>query len=195
MKSEIGALLFHSKYKFKKENSCYICIINDTRIRVFITGIGRDSTLKFAEKNCFNNASLIIKAGTCAVLGNETELLRSLIPSFVSHNDETLKLDLGNLPCYIKSKINCLTIAKGLITVDKPLTDPKKGKEYLNKNISLVDMETFHLLKKYQDFPFVPLLIGTDWADKFTLMDFLKNLKKASEILKDALLDIIDNIK
>jgi len=192
IKKEAGALLFHSKYKFKKENSCYICNFNETKIRVFITGIGREKALKFAEKNSFDNALFIIKAGACAVPANETELLKPLIPAFVIYNDETLKINFDNFPDSIKNRINDFTIPKGLVTVDKPLTGKKTGEEYLKKNISLVDMETFHLLKKYQNRPFLPLLIGTDRADKFTLTDFLKNLKKASEVLKETVINLLD---
>ncbi|MBN2545768.1 MAG: hypothetical protein JXB50_08230 [Spirochaetes bacterium] len=195
IKKEAGELLFHSKYKFKKEKNCYVYKSDNLSVKVYITGIGRKKVLDFAKNNNFDNVDLIIKAGTCAVLGNDTELLKPVIPSFAVYNEDTLKLNFENLPDKIKNKINDYAIYRGLATVDKPLTDKKTGEEFLKENIRLIDMETFHLLNNYKNIPFLPLLIGTDRADKYTLLDFLRNLNKASKILREEIADILDKIK
>ena len=134
---------------------------------------------------------MIIKAGTCAVLDDNIPLLKPIIPQFVGFDKKIINLDLSYADKKIHNKIRPIFINKGLITVTKPLLNQKKGEEYLNYNFALCDMETFYLIEKYKNIPFIPLLVGTDRGNKKSIITFIKNLSKASEILKDQIIKII----
>ena len=193
LKKEANSLLNQSGLKFKKlSTNEFFCTFNNYNITVNITGIGGQSLKKTDNINIKNNA-LIIKAGTCAILDNKIPLLTPIIPKFVGHNEEKIDVDLSLLDIKIKTKIKPMVIDKGLITLEKPLLNKIKAKEYFNNNFIAADMETFYLISKYKKTPFIPLLVGTDRGDKKSVIEFIINLSKASHILKDEIIKIINN--
>jgi len=160
---------------------------------LLISGIGKKS-LKSITKINLHNYYLVIKAGTCAVIDKAINLLSPIIPDTILYCGEIIKMDYTRIPqrlhLIIKDKIKSIKI----MTVDKPLKDEKTCSIYFEKQISLVEMEMYHIAKYFKDIIFIPLVVGTDFANKFALKDFFYNINEASEILKDELIRIIDCI-
>lgn len=182
---EANQLLNHSKIKFKKINNIFY---SSEKINIHITGVGKKkvcSWLKSVDMKQFEG-TIIIKAGTCAVFDYSLELLRIFIPSFVLYNNKKISINLNNDFENFKN----LKHDKGLITLDKPLSDKKTAEIFFKQNLSSCDMETYFLVEAFKDFIFIPILTGTDRADEKAIFDFLKNIKKASMVLKE----FIENI-
>lgn len=161
---------------------CYTDLRGD--IRLFISGIGKDDTVRFFEEfdknrdKYFTNNNrdrLYFKFGTCGILDRKYEKLKIVIPRYVCCNnlckvtDEVLSLK----KFYVDDK---------LLTVDKILEDVDKAAGYNNLGYSFVDMESFYLLEKFN---VVPVLVGTDYCDSVSKKDFLTNLSLSSTVLKD----------
>ncbi len=192
LKKEANSLLNQSGLNFKKiSKNEFFSEFNNYNITVKITGVGGQSLKKTDIINTKNN-TLIIKAGTCAILNDKIPLLSPIIPKFVGYNEKKIDVDLSLIDTKIKTKINLMVIDKGLITLEKPLLNKKKAKEYFNNNFTAADMETFYLIEKYKNTPFIPLLVGTDRGDKKSIIEFFKNLSKASNIIKDEIIKIIN---
>lgn len=191
LKKEANSLLNQSILKFKSySKNEFFCEYNNYNITVLITGIGNKSKNDPRIIN-LNNNNLLIKAGTCAILDDNIPILTPIIPQFVGFDKKIIKLELSFPDSKVQNRVKLLVINKGLITVKKPLLNKKKGQEYLNKNFAACDMETFYLIEKYKNIPFIPLLVGTDRGDKKSIISFIKSLSKASEILRDEIIKII----
>ena len=192
---EANAFLFQSGFTFiKKENNCFFFSNKNFQINILITGIGQKKTKKIINYYNFNNLELIIKAGTCAVINKENSIKTPLIPKYVGYRDLILPVLFENLEDKFKAKIKKYIIDKGLITLDKPLSNKRKVIYYLKNNFDLVDMETFFIMEKFPKIPVIPILVGTDRGDMHAIIDFLKEINNASIILKNVLIDIFTSI-
>ena len=188
---EANSLLNQSILKFKLlAKNEFFCEYNSYNIIVLITGIGKKSKKSHKIINSNNNC-LIIKAGTCAILDNNISLLTPIVPQFVGYDQKKINLEFSRFNLNIQKKIKPMIINKGLLTIKKPLLNKKKAKTYYKNNFAACDMETFYLLEKYKETPFIPLLVGTDRGNNTSIISFFKNLSKASEILKDQIIKII----
>ncbi len=188
LKKEANSLLNHSGLKFEGlTKNKFFCKSNNYNITLCITGIGKKAKKTF-EYIDLKDACLIIKAGSCAILDENISLLTPIIPKFIGYNDQKYTVDISLL----NEKIKSIIIDKGLITLDKPLLNKKKADEYYKNNYAACDMETFYLIEKYNGTPFIPILVGTDRGDKKSILDFLKNITKASGIIKDQIIKIIE---
>ncbi|MCK4798355.1 MAG: hypothetical protein KAT05_13320 [Spirochaetes bacterium] len=190
---EANALLYQSNLKFKKKNDIqYICLYKEYKIKVIITGIGKDSINNL--ENEFSDIFFIIKAGTCAVIDNSLSLGIPIIPLFVGYNGINIPLVLSKLPSSIKKRINKMIIKKGLSTLDEPLSAEDKAIILLQNDYAFADMETFFIIDKFKKYPVIPILVCTDRGNKDAKKDFLKMITKASEVLKKVIINIIGDL-
>lgn len=191
LKKEANSLLYQSGLKFEKlSGNEFFCKYNDYKISIYIIGIGKKAKKTYDRIN-INKDCLIIKAGTCAILDNNIPLLTPIIPKYIGNIYQKINLDFLLLDEKLHSKIKSIIIDKGLITLDKPLINKKKADEFYNNNYAACDMEVFYLIEKYKGLPFIPILVGTDRGNKNSIILFLKNISKASEIIKDQIIRII----
>ena len=151
-----------------------------------ISGIGKKATLNSLINLSIDGNTKFYKFGTCAILDNTFPLLTPLIPSYSGYEDRMLKVTIPDT----EQTANNIRIYKGgLYTSDKPVTDKSASQKIYEKGFGLVDMETFHFREKIPQL--IPVIVGTDHADKKAIPDFYLNVKKASIILSDAFKNLI----
>ncbi len=187
---EAKPLLFQSSVKFKKKSIIeYNSNFKNMQIVVYITGIGKKSINTIANLN-IRDSFLFIKAGTCAVIDDNLDLLKPVIPRFVDYFDKRIMIDLDEKNSMLLSKYQILN---GLVTIDHFLNNYNESKELYERNYSVVDMETFYILEKYKGC--IPILIGTDRGDVSFKIDFLNNITEASKLLKNILVEFFIKFK
>jgi len=186
---EVNSLLYQSSIIFKKiKPDYYIGNYKNLQIKVYICGIGYDYVNSFLNNFEVVEDALIIKVGTCAVIDPSIDILLDFVPKIVSF--KTKSINITNLEKFdlineiIKEKI----IDKKLFTIKFPLINKEKSEEFLNIGYSFVDMETFYFIEKFKNSTIFPLIIGTDRGDGNAKRDFLNNISKASNKLKDSLM-------
>ena len=185
---EANPFLFQSKYRFRKEDpQLFEVSIKSTLITIVITGIGQENVYKATGGLRIEQDSCIIKAGTCAVPGRQKELLKPYLPSFVSDG-------LKFYPACDKLEENWYCKDDGLISLPGPLNSERHFKSPVpGKTISFADMESFYLFSRYETVKSkYVLLAGTDRGKGDVKKEFLTHIKKASYILKDALVHLLD---
>ncbi|HOV13708.1 MAG TPA: hypothetical protein PK771_05445 [Spirochaetota bacterium] len=173
---EANSILFQSGIKFSRVNDIHY-EVKDTafKIIIYISGIGKDKTLDFIDEIPVLNDFIYFKFGTCGVLDDKIDLLKVFIPQYACYGAECLKIGkFSNLShVYSESK---------LLTLDTPLYFENQSVSYLKSGYSFVDMESYHLVKKFNA---IPVLVGTDRCNSDSKNDFLKNLNISSGLLKD----------
>lgn len=186
-KKEANQFLFHSEFKFKKEEDSYLSLINNLTVKVYITGIGKVNVINFLTKHNFDSdLHLVIKAGAVALLDTSLPLLTPFIPESVIYKNDELKINTDKLDSEIKKSLAFYMTDKKLVTVDEPLDSIEKISTF--NNLTFADMETFHLLKEYKTFCFLPILVPTDYCN---IKEFFLNLKNASVLLKEIIVRLI----
>jgi len=192
IKNEADSLLNHSEIKFKKEKGFHSGVHNGYLIKVYIIGIGKSNVVKWLNAfKIIENECLLIKAGTCAVLNDDIELLQAIVPSYLGYNDSKIDIDFDKIPDAMVKKIKKYIHKDGLVTVDTPLTDRAEADKLLKKNYHFADMETYFVPEKLTGYPFLAVAVGSDRGDKNSTSEFYANLPKVSECLKNTLIEII----
>ena len=138
-----------------------------------------------------DKGAIKIKAGACAILDNSVGLCRPFIPLSVKRDEAEITIDLNQIASPFYQKLTGYKTAGSLQTVDFPVFGFNKDKELLNRGVSFIDMETFYFADFFKGNNFFPLLAGTDAGDAKAFSDFKKNLPRASEELKNAIMQII----
>jgi len=187
---EADSFLNHSGLKFIKKAKNHFILENNDYVDVIITGMGKKNIVKINYED-EKDLMLVIKAGTCGVLDDSIGLKKILIPKIIRYNDRECKQDFMKLPMKLKKIIDPFIINKKILTVDKPLMSKKKSDELYKEGISLVEMELFFITEKLNNTTILPVLIGTDKGDKYAIVDFIKNLQNASNLLSDFLVKLI----
>jgi hypothetical protein len=187
-KTEANAFLFHSGINFiKKDRRIYQASYGQIKLHVSITGIGKNAVGAFLKNICLDSFPIIIKAGACGVIDPEMPVLKPLVPSFVSYCEKRIQLK-----AFSNKKIEeQFRIDKGLMTLDKPLSDSLKASQLLKQEIGCVDMETFFILENvcaHQQF--IPFLIGSDRAGKTACFEFIRQIKTVSKLLGNGLIEL-----
>jgi hypothetical protein len=200
MIKEADAILHQSIFKFTKVTEAnYKAIYNNTCINLILTGIGKKNIDTLIRQNLFPLGevnpidTLLIKAGTCAVINPEIELSKIIIPLLVCYQNKEIKLNLTETVKPFNHIIEKSFFSSRLITLDHPLISTEKSKTLLNQGYSFVDMETFFILNQFPNLPLIPLLVGTDRGNKSAKINFLKKLSAASQLLKEKLTELIKN--
>ncbi len=192
---EANSLLYQSGITFKKiKPDYYIGDYKNLEIKIYICGIGYEYAASFLNHFELKDHALIIKVGTCAVIDPSIQLLSPFIPKIVSHEKESLNITEFKMFNSIGKIIESEILDKKLLTIRLPLINREKAEELFGMGYSFVDMETFYIIDKLKNNMIFPLLIGTDKGDSNAKRDFLNNITKASERLKDSLILILKKI-
>ncbi len=181
-RSEADALLNHSGIKFNKvSGDCYID--SEGKIFIYITGIGVDAVNSFFKKHDLkiDNKNLYIKAGSCGIINRKFEIMTPLYPSSVSDAIETNR----TIELQRDSKTGADNIK--LISTTQPINNEILRDQF--GNYDLVDMESYTIAGLIPSIRII--LVGTDLADSNSKIDFMMNIKNASDKLRDAILQMI----
>lgn len=190
---EANALLFQSNIHFEKLSAEEYIYKNKNNVKVIITGIGNNSNKNISRIILANN-TLIIKAGTCAVLDPNEDILIPVIPKYVSNEEETIETYSDNLPNKVLKVIKKYLSHKKLLSLNRALENPNDAKKYFKAGYAFIDMETYHMKKYFNNNIFIPILIGTDRGFANVKNDFLNNLNNASLKLKNIIEKIIRSV-
>ena len=194
-KMEADWLINHSPFKFEKmENKYFISRNNEKTLKIWIVGIGKKSVLRWVSRHASlpEVESLIIKAGACGLPDESIPLMTAFVPQWVGYENKRMELNIKNIPPYLSSLVPSLTKHKGLLTVDRPLTDPDKGKQLIKAGFGAVDMESWFLMEHFRENIFIPLIIGTDRGNQQAKEDFFTQIREASVILGKKLIQLIE---
>lgn len=189
LKAEANSLINHSPLRFSKVNKRrFEAIYKEKKITLIISGVGREQTERTLTSLSPTSESLIIKAGSCALLPPELELFTPYLPSFVTDGSRQIELSPPEMGGFAATP-------QGAFTVTKPLTDSNLHPVILAKEAAFVEMELFYIMNHFRDHHHkLALLCGTDRGDGSAFKDFFTNIKRVSESLKDALLKLIDGM-
>ncbi|HOF01437.1 MAG TPA: hypothetical protein PK385_04920 [Spirochaetota bacterium] len=193
--NEANSFLYRSKIKFSKISSVvYNSEYKDVSIKVFITGVGKRAVENFFSNSSFDTEnSIFIKAGTCAVLDDDLDILRRYVPLFISDGDEVITID-KKAENYIKDQKKITLAEKKVISLEKALNNKDLRQNYAKTDGAFADMECYYVARNLNGAVFIPLLVGTDYGYGEVYSDFLSNLDAASKLLSESLIDIIENI-
>jgi len=193
--NEANNFLYRSKIKFSKISSAaYNGEYKDASIKVFITGVGKSAVENFFSNSSFDTEnSIFIKAGTCAVLDDDFDILRRYVPLFISDGEEVIAID-KKAENYIKDQKKITLAEKKVISLEKALNNKDLRQNYAKTDGAFVDMECYYVAQNLSGAVFIPLLVGTDYGYGEVDSDFLNNLDAASKLLSESLIDIIENI-
>ncbi|MBP7551853.1 MAG: hypothetical protein KA885_00365 [Spirochaetes bacterium] len=193
--NEANSFLNHSKIKFSKiSNIAYNSPYKDISIKVFITGVGKKAVEEFFSSSSFDsNSSIFIKAGTCAVIDDNLDILKRYVPLLISDGSEVITID-KKAENFIKERKNIALVGKKLISLEKALNSKDLRQRYANINGAFVDMECYYVAQNLNGAIFIPLLVGTDYGYGDVDNDFMSNLNNASKLLSESLIDVIENI-
>lgn len=193
--NEANCFLYRSKIKFTKISSnVYNTGYKDLSIKVFITGVGEKAVENFFSNSNFDSEnSIFIKAGTCAVIDDDLDILKSYVPILISDGAEVITID-KKAENFIKEFKKVTIVEKKVISLEKALKNKDLRQDYANQNGAFVDMESFFIAQRLDCAIFIPLLVGTDYGYGEVDNDFLSNLNDASKLLSQSLIEIIENI-
>ncbi|HOJ64763.1 MAG TPA: hypothetical protein PLE45_10120 [Spirochaetota bacterium] len=166
----------------------------DLNIKLYISGIGEEYTEIFLNKFNLEEESIIVKAGTAAIIDPDMDILNSFVPQIVCFEDKMIDLKATKNFTFLQDLINDKIINKRLLTTKLPLINKEKAMEFFDRGYSFIDMETFYFIDRLKENFILPLLVGTDRGDCNAKKDFLKNISKASEILKDSIMLLLKKI-
>lgn len=192
---EANCFLYRSKIKFTKISSnVFDTEYKDLSIKVFITGVGKKAVEKYFSNSSFDtDNSIFIKAGTCAVIDEDLDILKSYVPTLISDGVEVITID-KRAENFIKELKKVTIVEKKVISLEKALKNKDLRQDYANQNGAFVDMESFYVAQRLDGAIFIPLIVGTDFGYGEVDNDFLSNLNDASKLLSVSLFDIIENI-
>jgi nucleoside phosphorylase len=195
---EANSVLYQANINFNKTASDrYIASYRGKEVVLIISGIGKKAKKVNADMfdDYVSNIDLIIKAGTCAVIDHDSELLNPLIPSRLSYKNEFCSIDFSKINKNLSKIINKYKSDKILVTVDNILSSGEKADLLYDSGCSFADMETYFLYDNLKNYPFLPILIGTDRGDFKAKSDFFKTIKKAGELLKNVILEVLNEMQ
>jgi hypothetical protein len=192
-KREANALLYQSPIRFENHSGSYHAKYRGREIELAICGIGQKAIKSFIGKRLPVTASLVIKAGTCAVTRPEIPLLQPLIPSFSAlYNQqgfsEKLMINLSPLP----EELARYRLDHGIVTVEKELNTPDMIKA-LNDEYAMVEMEFHYLLQGLDQLHVLSIVVGTDRGTQSASRDFFASVSSASGVLKDVIVDFFNS--
>lgn len=186
LKVEANSLLHHSSLRFEMVTKRrFEAEYNNTKINIIISGVGREQTINTLTQLCPGVDSLIIKAGSCALLSNELQLFQGYLPPFVTDGKGLIALS---------PQVNGGTVSpnSGVFTVEKPLTDAALHAPLLEQGAAFVEMELYYIMEHFREHPRkMALLVGSDRGDGAAFADFKANIKRVSDVLRDELMQIL----
>lgn len=192
---EANSFIYQSSFDFTKiKPDYYLSEYKSLPLRLYVSGIGEEYSNKFLARFEPVLDSLIIKVGTSAIVDQEIDILTPFIPQKICFEDKIIDLkdtyDFKTIENIISERI----VNKKLLTTKLPLINSIKALEFLNNGYSFVDMETFYFVEKLKENLIIPVLVGTDRGDVNAKRDFLNNISKASLILKDYIIFLLQKI-
>jgi len=178
---EVNAILYQTNIKFIKNGNIFSTNYKSIYIQIYITGIGANTVdffnhfnIGFNINNEDNSEILYFKFGTCGVINGNIPLLNIVSPNIIYYEDNFIKLN------------NIYSTNNSLITINKK---SDFALDYNFATFDLIDMEMFFVVEKIKNV--IPILITTDYNNE---KEFFCNLIKATSILKDFFIDLLNGM-
>jgi len=149
------------------------------------TGVGVKNLRAIKDEIFTGNYDLVINAGVAGILNDSFQIFDVVVPYryIFTFGGKVRELQFPS-PRVKKWKTGCI------VTTTRPITNERK-RQNLRKRFGadIVDMESYYLadLTRERGIPFYSIKVLTDRANSTAVVDCLRNLKKAREILSDTI--------